>query len=262
MTDKKVFSLKNRWFTGSVLAVAGIALVAGFIGFVLVPRAHARDAMLGLWESICRAAGAPGEYFSPGLDIGAVPRSSNVIVNAQMMAPADSASIGRGATLAMRCTMCHGARGMSPAGSPHLAGQPSAATYKQLRDFKSGHRPSAIMRPLMDELTDQDMRDLSAYYAYLPRERLSDPVDHDTPRLVRNGDPMRNVGACASCHTVEVRKPASPWLDGLPESYLHQQLLDFRDGRRHNDVNAQMRNAVRHLTDEEVAELAKYYASR
>ncbi|QGZ39482.1 cytochrome c [Pseudoduganella flava] len=261
MSDVKTFSLKNPWFTRSVLALVGIALVAALIGFVWVPRSHARDTMLSLWESICRAAGVPGAYFSPGLgETGKGP--SEVIVMAQMMAPADNASIGRGATLAMRCTMCHGARGMSPAGTPHLAGQVAAATYKQLRDYKSGHRQSAIMRPLVEELSDQDMRDLAAYYAYLPRERLSDPVDQATPRLVRNGDPVRNVGACASCHTIEVKKPASPWLDGLPESYLRQQLLAFREGSRHNDVNSQMRNAVRNLSDEEVAALARYYASR
>lgn len=259
--SERSFSLKNRWFTGSVLALLLIALFAALVGFVWIPRAQARDAMVSLWESICRAAGAPGTYYSPALEETGG-RPSDVIVVAQMMAPADSTSIGRGATLAMRCTMCHGARGMSPAGSPHLAGQPAAATYKQLRDYKSGHRASAIMRPLVEELSDEQMRDLAAYYAYLPRERLSDPIDHATPRLVRNGDPMRNVGACASCHAIEVRKPASPWLDGLPESYLHQQLLSFRDGTRRNDINAQMRNAARNLSDQEVAELAKYYASQ
>ncbi|TWI64388.1 cytochrome c553 [Pseudoduganella lurida] len=260
--SERTFSLKNRWFTGSVLAVLAIALVAALIGFVWMPRAHARDALAGMWESICRAAGVPVPYTGPGLDIDTAQRSTGVIVMAQMMAPADGASIGRGATLAMRCTMCHGARGMSPAGSPHLAGQPAAATYKQLRDYRSGHRASAIMRPLVEELSDADMRDLAAYYAYLPRERLADPIDQSTPRLVRHGDPLRNVGACASCHAVEIRKPASPWLDGLPESYLHQQLLAFRNGTRHNDVNAQMRNAARHLTDQEVADLARYYAAR
>ncbi|UGQ45459.1 c-type cytochrome [Massilia endophytica] len=262
MNGERLFSLKNRWFTGSVLALACIAIVAALIGFVWIPRAHAREAIASLWESICRAAGAPGAYYSAGLDVDTGNRSSDVIVMAQMMATADSASIGRGATLALRCTMCHGARGMSPAGSPHLAGQAASATYKQLRDFQTGHRPSAIMQPLMDGLSDQDMRDLASYYAYLPRERLTDRMNRSTPRLVRNGAPMRNIGACASCHTLEIHKPATPWLDGLPESYLHQQLLAFRDGTRRNDLHAQMRNAARHLTDQEVKELAQYYASR
>jgi cytochrome c553 len=32
-------------------------------------------------------------------------------------------SVGRGATLALQCTVCHGARGVSNADTPNLAGQ-------------------------------------------------------------------------------------------------------------------------------------------
>jgi tryptophan-rich sensory protein len=56
-------------------------------------------------------------------------------------------------------------RGLSEADSPDLAGQFEAAIYKQLREFKSDHRQSAIMAPMMQHLGDQDMRDLAAYYA-------------------------------------------------------------------------------------------------
>jgi cytochrome c553 len=264
MSTEKLWSLKNRWVTGSVGALLLFAALAAAIGFLWVPQAQARGAMMSLWESICSAAGAPGRYQGPALAAEQSGRPSDVIVTAQMMAPADSLSIGRGATLAMQCTMCHGARGMSPADSPHLAGQPAAATYKQLRDFKSGHRKSAIMEPLVSKLGDDDMRDLAAYYAYLPRERLRAPeqIDTSVPELVRNGSPIRNIGACASCHSAGVGKTASPWLDGLPERYLRDQLAAFVEGRRKNDLNGQMRNATRQMTTEEVNAVAKYYASR
>jgi hypothetical protein len=39
-----------------------------------------------------------------------------------MLDGATAQSIGRGATLALRRTMCHGARGLSEANSPNLAG--------------------------------------------------------------------------------------------------------------------------------------------
>jgi cytochrome c553 len=39
-------------------------------------------------------------------------------------------------------------------------------------------------------------------------------------------------------------------------------MLAFRDGRRTNDINRQMRNAVRNLNDAEIAALARYYAAR
>ncbi|RZJ85464.1 MAG: c-type cytochrome [Massilia sp.] len=264
MSEEKIFSFRNRWFTGSVAAVAVIALAAAFIGMVWLPKAHARNAMQSMWEAICSAVGAPAPFQPAGLPAEQQKYPSNVIVNAHMMTVAGEASVGKGATLAMACTMCHGARGTSPAGTPHLAGQPASSTYKQLRDYVSGHRSSSIMRPLVAELSDQDMRDLSAYYASLERERIADiaPSAPDTPRLVRNGDPMRSVGACSSCHSPHAARPATPVLEGLSETYLRDQMLAFRDGRRANDINRQMRNAVRNLTDAEIAALARYYAAR
>ncbi|MGI4721344.1 MAG: c-type cytochrome [Janthinobacterium lividum] len=264
MSEEKIFSFRNRWFTGSVAAIAVIALAAAFIGMVWLPKAHARNAMQSMWEAICSAVGAPAPFRPAGLPAEQQKYPSNVIVNAHMMTVAGDASIGKGATLAMACTMCHGARGTSPAGTPHLAGQPASSTYKQLRDYASGHRSSAIMRPLVTGLSDQDMRDLSAYYASLERERIADiaPSATDTPRLVRNGDPMRSVGACSSCHSPHAIRPATPVLEGLSETYLRDQMLAFRDGRRANDINRQMRNAVRNLTDAEIVALARYYAAR
>ncbi|MBQ5948496.1 c-type cytochrome [Massilia sp. ST3] len=264
MSDERIFSLRNRWFAGSVGAILVIALVAAFIGLVWLPKAHERNVMQSMWEAICSAVGAPAPFQPAGLPAEQQKYPSNVIVNAHMMSVGGEASVGKGATLAMACTMCHGARGTSPAGTPHLAGQPASATYKQLRDFASGHRPSAIMQPLVADLSDQDMRDLSAYYASLERERIADiaPSASGTPRLVRNGDPMRSVGACSSCHSPHAVRPATPVLEGLSETYLRDQMLAFRDGRRTNDINGQMRNAVRNLTEVEIAELARYYAGR
>lgn len=262
MNDDKIFSFRNRWFTWSVAIVAAIAFGAALVAFVWVPRAHARAAMESLWEAICSAAGAPAPYQSAGLPTPEQKFPTSVIVHAAMME--GQASVGNGATLAMSCTMCHGARGTSPAGTPHLAGQPASATYKQLRDFASGHRPSAIMQPLVLELSDQDMRDLAADYASLERERISAiaPSEEGTPRLVRNGDPMRSIGACSSCHSPHAERPATPVLEGLSDTYLRDQLVAFRSGRRANDINRQMRNAAHGLTDSEIAQLARYYADR
>jgi cytochrome c553 len=264
--NEPLFSLKNRWFTVSVGAVVLVALLAAAFGFVWLPRAHARDAMASVWESICSAAGVPARYQNPALPDEKAVYPTTVIVNSQMMGAVDTASVGRGATLALRCSMCHGASGTasSGTGAPHLAGQPPSATYKQLRDFKSGHRASAVMQPMATNLSDQDMHDLAAFYSQQTRETL---VGHarlrpEVPRLVSNGSPMRNVGACATCHSPSVARAATPVLDGLPEAYLRGQLNAFKSGRRANDINQQMRNATHQLSDSEVEILAKYYASR
>lgn len=264
MSQEKLFTFANRWFSWSVGAMLGVALLGAMVAFVWLPRAHAQAALEGWWEAICSAAGAPAPFQGAALPGPGQRNPSSVIVSATMMGRFDASAIGNGATLAMACTMCHGARGTSPAGTPHLAGQPASSTYKQLRDFASGHRPSAIMQPLVANLRDQDMRDLAVYYASLERERIAAlPVSNiDTPRLVRNGDPMRSIGACASCHSPHAERAATPVLEGLSEIYLREQLTAFKEGRRSNDIHRQMRNAAQSLDAREIAQLSRYYASR
>jgi len=44
--------------------------------------------------------------------------------------------------------MCHGARGLSQADTPNLAGEYPITIYKELVDFKTGraHQPLAVLR--------------------------------------------------------------------------------------------------------------------
>jgi cytochrome c553 len=264
MSTERVFSLKNVWFTASVGAVLGIVAVAAVIGFIWIPSAQSNNTITGLWDAICTAAGVPESLRQVQPPTTPIARTSNVIVSAQMMNPADSLSIARGARLAMQCTICHGVLGMSHADAPNLAGQYDAAIYKQLRDFKSGHRTSAIMGALAANLSDQDMRDLAAYFAGLPREREAAAADeqHEAPVIVRNGSPMRNIAGCTSCHGGIDIKTGSPRLDGESESYLRTQLHAFATGARHNDIYGQMRNVARQMTPAEIDTAARYYAGR
>ncbi|MGE5466860.1 MAG: c-type cytochrome [Ignavibacteria bacterium] len=258
---------RDRLVVASVGGLLGLAIVAALIGYVWMPSAQRGTSIEGLWNAICSAAGVARPWQPELQPTTVVRRPSDVIVTPRMMQPADALSIGRGATLSQQCTMCHGARGMSRADSPNLAGQYDEATYKQLRDFKSGHRRSAIMEPLVRNLGDQDMRDLAAYYAYLPRERSPDQgpqaqAQAQAPEIVRSGAPMRNIPPCESCHGGVDHKPGSPWLEGEPEAYVRSQLRAFAAGRRNNDLFAQMRNVARDMNDEEIAAAARYYSQR
>jgi cytochrome c553 len=221
-----------------------------------------RDAQFrGIWNSICSAAGVPRKWLAAE-PLDPAWKVSTVEVTPHLLADANQLSIGRGATLALRCTMCHGERGMSQANSPNLAGQYAIVIYKQLRDFATGARQNAVMSPMVRSLTDQDMRDLSAYYAYLPRPAPTAQSDSAlAPQIVVHGSPLRNIPACASCHGGIDTKVGSPWLDGLPAAYSKAQLQAFADGTRHNDITGQMRNIARNMTPEEIAAAADWYAS-
>ena len=127
--------------------------------------------------------------------------------------------------------MCHGARGLSEADTPNLAGQYPIAIYKELVDFQTGARASAVMAPLVADLSDADMRDLAAYYAYLPR-RHRQQREPTPPRIVAGGAPMRGIAPCGACHGEVGTKAGAPWLEGQPVVYLRTQLEAFASPAR------------------------------
>lgn len=240
----------------ALAGLAVLALLAFAIGFLWLPAVKPDFGQGGLWEAICRAAGVPARWYAP-LDTED-PQASRVAPVPMLTGGAD---IGRGGTLALRCTMCHGARGVSASDVPNLAGQYPEVTYKQLVDYRNGHRQHTLMQGLARELSEQDIRDLAAFYAQLPRP--SPASDHlPAPALVKVGDPLRNIAPCASCHGGIDQKPGSPWLEGMPQAYLVQQMEAFARGERRNDSHGVMRNVARQLQAGEIEAVARYYASR
>jgi cytochrome c553 len=262
MSDERLFSFRNRWFTVSVFGTIALAVISALIGFVWLPSAQHDSQFTGIWNAICSAAGVPREWYSGDeVIIGPKVKLSSVQVTPQLLASASANSVGRGATLALRCTMCHGERGMSEANSPNLAGQYASVIYKQLIDFQTGARTNAVMSPMSMNLSDQDMRDLAAYYASLPRPPAQRKVSASlAPAIVAHGAPMRNIAPCAACHGGIDNKAGSPWIDGLPAAYTKAQLTAFHDGTRTNDINEVMRNVARNMTPEEIDAAAAYYA--
>ncbi len=65
------------------------------------------------------------------------------------------------------CAACHGIDGNSSVNPlwPKLAGQHAAYLSKQMRAFRSGERKDPVMSPMAAPLSDQDIDDLSAFYA-------------------------------------------------------------------------------------------------
>jgi len=82
---------------------------------------------------------------------------------------AAQASAEAGMAKAHACTACHGANGVSTADNiPNLAGQKAAYIEAQLKAFKSGERKSALMNAIAPQLSDQDIKDLAAFWNGLP----------------------------------------------------------------------------------------------
>ena len=257
-----VFSWRDVWFRRSVVTLAALAIASALVGFVWLPARSEGFATQGLWASICRAAGVPASW--SGKDDRSPPGklATNVVLDRSMAAAGADDAIGRGATLALNCTMCHGSQGLSRSDAPNLAGQYPEVVIKQLRDYQSGKRSSSIMQGLAANLSDRNIADLAAYYGYLPKAR-NGPTTYAEPLpvLVRVGAPLRNIAPCISCHGSVDQKLGAPWLEGMPRQYLFDQLMNFRSGARGNDSHAQMRNMVRAMSTAEMAEIAAYYAN-
>ena len=80
--------------------------------------------------------------------------------------PATFGDVKAGQTKAGACAACHGLDGnSSDAQYPKLAGQHERFIWRQLKLFKSGERENAIMLGMAAALSEQDMRDIGAYFA-------------------------------------------------------------------------------------------------
>lgn len=244
---------------GSLIVLA-LVIAGGLISYVWMPRFEL-DASSSWFLSFCSALGVPQSR--PGLAGGSVappatPRS-DVILTHHLLTPPSPVDIGDGATLALRCTPCHGPTGISYASSPNLAGQYAITIYKQLRDYQAGARTNAIMTPMAQSLSDEQMRRIAAYYASVPKP-AGPQLTSAAPPIVRWGAPMRDVAPCGSCHGTIDHTLAAPWLNGEPYAYLIEQLKAFHDGTRVNDINEQMRAVASGMTASEMVAAAAYYS--
>jgi cytochrome c553 len=76
--------------------------------------------------------------------------------------------VARGQELSVECVDCHGEDGRGDDEVPGLAGLDEAYQIEQLKAYKSGERTDEeAMIMYAEEMTEQDMADLAAYFASL-----------------------------------------------------------------------------------------------
>lgn len=117
-----------------------------------------RAAAAGL-ERLARSA-----WFARGGRAGVLAGALLLGAAAPAAALAQDAQAGR-ARSAM-CVVCHGPLGISNApDAPHLAGQPAIYMVAQLRAYRDGSRRHEVMAVIARALTDDDIKNLAAWYA-------------------------------------------------------------------------------------------------
>lgn len=180
------------------------------------------------------------------------------------------------------CGGCHGADGNSLVPDfPSLAGQSATYLYLQLRAYKEGVRPSEIMKPQVESLSDQDLKDLAAHYASL-LPKPSSPAAPDTAadagrNLFTRGDVTRGIPPCQGCHGVTAQseqgarsapgRPPTAWhtypmLAGQQASYVIAQLKSYQAGTRLDSSNARIMQTVTQGLDEQAMQQVAAYLSQ
>jgi cytochrome c553 len=171
---------------------------------------------------------------------------------------------------AATCQACHGVHGegMVDGGKPRLAGQSAHYLDKQLQDFASGARDSAIMGAIAKGLNDQARSRLVAFYASLavpaPLEKTSATGTRAERghQLAIEGVESKRVQACNNCHGPDGSGVAlsAPALAGQLPSYLASQLRLWQQGGRKNDAGNLMGTVASRLDDADIAAVTAYDA--
>ena len=170
-----------------------------------------------------------------------------------------AADLAAGRQKAELCVACHGENGISRTdGIPSLAGQPDQFIQWQLVFFRSGARKNEQMQPIVEQISNEDIRNLGAYFASLdpPKSRPD-----DDPALSQKGAQAAVGRRCASCHTdTFAGTKAVARIAGQREEYLLKALHDYKSGARSGGGVAAMADVAYPLSEEEITALAHYLA--
>lgn len=181
--------------------------------------------------------------------------------------PFTGGSVEAGAAKAATCVACHGPGGNSANPEwPKLAGQHANYTYFQLKVLKSGERKAPVMNAQAAPLSDQDMKDLAAYFAtQKPAPGVGSPAAVKVAeKLYRAGDPARQLPACLACHGPGGNGNAGagyPRVGGQHAKYSAKILRDLAGlaGAPIPHQNLQTMAAIAaKLTDAEIEALSSY----
>lgn len=169
------------------------------------------------------------------------------------------------------CIGCHGIIGYQASFPevykvPKIAGQSEGYISSALHEYQKGERRHPSMRAIATSLTEQDIADVSAYYAQLGRT-----ADSAAPAKVSN-EPSTAVagllqkGACVSCHGDNFAKPIAPsypQLAGQHADYLYVALKGYKTGKSEyvGRDNAIMGGIAKQFTNGELKSLAGYIGS-
>ena len=178
-----------------------------------------------------------------------------------------------GAAKADMCMACHGPGGNSLVPMfPRLAGQRTDFLYWQLVEYKRGRGPESPMTEQVANLSDEDMRNLAAFFAaqtpLAPRNAPPAVSDTHGGELYANGDPPRGIPPCQGCHGSDATGQADPRFRIFPAlrsqhaDYVIAKLKEYREGALvDSSTDFIMQGVARTLDDASIEAVSRYLAA-
>jgi len=185
--------------------------------------------------------------------------AGTILTALSICTPAHAADIAAGKEKAELCVGCHGENGISQMENiPSLAAQPDQFIQWQLVYFRAGTRKNEQMQPIVEQLNNEDIRNLGAYFAQLAPPKA--PAD-DNPDMSKKGAQAAAGRRCASCHTDSYAgTKAVARVAGQRQEYLLKALHDYKAGVRSGGGQAAMADVAYPLSEEEIEALVHYLA--
>ena len=171
----------------------------------------------------------------------------------------------KGSKLVGTCVACHRADGNSVVGQwPTLAGQRESYLFEQLEHIRDEERVIAVMKGLLNNYSDDDLRDVSAFYAS-QKTKVSQADEANLAlgqQIYRAGNLKSGVPACTGCHGPAGKGLESaqyPMLGGQKAEYVVTSLIAYQTGERAIDEHGKiMQGIATRLTIEEIRAVANY----
>ena len=168
----------------------------------------------------------------------------------------------RGVVLAETCNGCHGVPGSHNAYPsyhvPKLGGQNADYIEVALQGYRRGTRGHETMQAQAATLSDQDIADVSAYFASFEGEA---EVGRTSGTALQVEEGRRKATACVQCHGQEGIAAAAQWpnLAGQHQSYLLEALAQYKNGTR---ADLLMGPLMAPLDETTIEELAAFFAAQ
>ena len=177
-------------------------------------------------------------------------------------------------TLAQRikaCTACHAQEERHDAFFPRIAGKPSGYLYNQLLNFRDGRRRYPMMTYMVEHLPDAYLKEIADYFSQQhpapPPAQASAAGSGALARgkqLVLQGDSVKKIPACISCHGQQLAgvAPAIPGLLGLPRDYINAQFGAWKNGVRRAHAPDCMALVAGRLSDADVGAVSAWLGTQ